>query len=199
MILYGAGGHAKVVISSLVANHITISGIVDDNPDKKEMLGFPIFNQYDPYFFPDEQIIITIGNNHLRRLVSKQIMHDFGTVIYRQTIIDPGVNIEMGTVILHGAIIQAGTSVGRHVIINTAVSIDHDCVISDFVHVAPGCVLTGNVHIGENTLVGAGSIITPNINIGKNCQIAAGSVVTKDIPDHAIVRGNPARIVKYIV
>ncbi len=52
--------------------------------------------------------------------------------------------------------------------------------------------------IGENVFIGAKCIITPNVNrIGDNVMIGTGAVVTKDVPDNAIVAGNPAKILKY--
>ena len=51
--------------------------------------------------------------------------------------------------------------------------------------------------IGNNVYIGAGTIIISPITIGNNVTIGAGSVITKDIPDNAIVTGNPAKIIKY--
>ena len=51
--------------------------------------------------------------------------------------------------------------------------------------------------IGNNVIVGANCVIIGNIKIGNNVIIGAGSVVIKDVPDNAIVVGNPARIIKY--
>ena len=50
------------------------------------------------------------------------------------------------------------------------------------------------VHIGEDSWIGNGAIVMANV--GKKCIVAAGSVVTQDVPDFAIVAGNPARIIK---
>lgn len=52
--------------------------------------------------------------------------------------------------------------------------------------------------IGDNVNVGANVCIIGDIIIGNNVIVGAGSVVVKDIPDNAIVAGNPARIIKYI-
>ena len=52
-------------------------------------------------------------------------------------------------------------------------------------------------HIGDNVWIGTRAIILPQVKkIGKGAIIAAGAVVTKDVPDYAIVGGNPARIIK---
>ncbi len=54
-----------------------------------------------------------------------------------------------------------------------------------------------DVYIGDYTWVGHNVIILPGVRIGKHVIIGAGSVVTKDVPDYAIVAGNPARVIKF--
>lgn len=52
------------------------------------------------------------------------------------------------------------------------------------------------VVLGEDAWIGARVIILPGIHIGNRAIVGAGSVVTKDVPDNAIVAGNPARIIR---
>lgn len=54
------------------------------------------------------------------------------------------------------------------------------------------------VAIRENAWVGAGATILPGVTVGKNAIVAAGSIVTKDVPDYAVVAGNPAKVVKML-
>lgn len=51
------------------------------------------------------------------------------------------------------------------------------------------------IEIYDNVFIGGNSIIVGNVSIGPNAIIGAGSVVTKDVPEGAIVAGNPAKIV----
>lgn len=192
MLLFGAGGHAKVIISVLNDSGIIVAGVFDDDLTKSSNFKHCFKGTYKPDYLPNEPLIISIGNNQIRSQVAAEVKHTFGEIIHTSAIVDKSCTIEEGTVIMHRCVIQPDTKIGKHVIINTMSSIDHDCVISNFVHIAPGVVLCGNVHIGEKTLVGVGSIIVPNIRIGKNCLITAGSVITQDIPDNSITKGNPA-------
>lgn len=51
--------------------------------------------------------------------------------------------------------------------------------------------------IGDDVWIGCSVIILPGVHIGKGAVLAAGTVVTKDVPEFAVVGGNPAKILKY--
>lgn len=53
------------------------------------------------------------------------------------------------------------------------------------------------VVIGNDVWIGTRAIILPGVKIGNGAIVGAGAIVTKDIPDYAIVGGNPARIIRY--
>lgn len=52
--------------------------------------------------------------------------------------------------------------------------------------------------VSKGASIGSGATILANITIGKNALVGAGSVVTKDVPDNAVVAGNPARVKRFI-
>lgn len=54
-----------------------------------------------------------------------------------------------------------------------------------------------SIHIKEGAWIGSGSIILGGVTIGMHSVVAAGSIVNKDVPDYAVVGGNPAKIIKY--
>ena len=54
------------------------------------------------------------------------------------------------------------------------------------------------VHIKKNVWMGVNVTILPGVTIGENAVVGAGAVVTKDVPDNAVVVGNPARVIKYL-
>lgn len=194
MLIFGASGHAKVIYDCIVSQGELVKGVFDDDLNKIVFLGVEIIGKYDFNHLPEEALIISIGNNKIRELLSHQIKHKFGKIQHISSIISPSAIINEGSVIFHGAIIQSSTQIGKHCIVNTNASIDHDCTLGDFVHVAPNATICGGVSIGSGTLIGAGSVIIPILNIGKNVIIGAGSVVINDVPDNVKVFGNPAKI-----
>ena len=194
MYLYGASGHAKVIIDILEASGVQVEGLIDDNPNIDQLQGYPVRHT----FTGESPFIISIGNNKIRKQVAERLQTSYGKAIHSSAILSPTAKIGDGTVVMQGAIIQADAKIGKHCIINTGASVDHECVIGDYVHVSPHATLCGNVHVGEGSWIGAGTTVIPNLSIGKWCVIGAGSVITENIPDHVLAFGNPCRIIRYL-
>ena len=55
-----------------------------------------------------------------------------------------------------------------------------------------------NTVVRNGASIGSGSTILSNVKVGQNAIVGAGSMVTKDVPDNAIVAGNPAKILRFI-
>ncbi len=198
MLLYGASGHAKVICSALESLSEKIDGIFDDNPSLVSLNENKVLGYYQPTYLSDELLIISIGNNHIRKIIANKVSHLFGKCIASTAICDRNLEIGEGSVVLHNAVIQRDTILGKHTIVNTSASIDHDCIIDNYVHISPNVTLCGSVKIGEGSHIGAGATIIQNIKIGKWCVIGAGSVIIEDIPDYSVVVGVPGRIIKNI-
>jgi len=194
MILYGASSHGKVVFS-VVKGKANL--FFDDNKELLSFCGLDV-KAYDHKTLPDHDLVITIGNNKIRKLLSQTIEHNYSSIVSEYSILDSNVKVGVGSQLLHRCIIQTDTVIGDHTIINTNSNIDHDCELGDFVHIAPGCTLCGNVKVGEGTFIGAGSTVIPGVEIGKWSIIGAGSVVVNNIPVNVLAYGNPAKVIRNI-
>ncbi|WP_194778158.1 acetyltransferase [Pararhodonellum marinum] len=184
MYIYGASGHARVMIDLIEDNEI-IHGIFDDNPDISTILDYPVLGPFCYDRILDAPLFIAIGDNVVRYRIANRLSKEtwYGKVVHRSAIISKRAVIDKGTVVMEGVIIKVNCEIGKQAIINTGASIDHDCIIGDFVHIAPQTTLCGGITIGEGSLIGANSIILPGVTIGSWCKIAAGSTVHKDVPD----------------
>lgn len=198
MLLYGASGHCKVVCSTLENLGIVINAIFDDNKSILNINNYEVTGTYNSNLYSKDNLIITIGDNKIRKDISKIIKHNFGICVSPFSFCDEVVELGGGSIILQGAIVQRDSKIGEHVIINTSSSVDHDCIISDFAHLSPGARLAGGVYVGEGTHIGINACVIPNVKIGKWCVIGAGTVIIKDIPDFSVVVGNPGRVIKSI-
>jgi sugar O-acyltransferase (sialic acid O-acetyltransferase NeuD family) len=197
IVLYGASGHCKVIIDILQSNNLEISHIIDDNPLAKRILDFEIVNADEFYFSKEQNMILSIGNNTIRKDLASKLSVNFIKAIHSRAIISNYVVIGEGTVIMAGAILNPDVKIGNHCIINTGAVIEHDCQISDYVHVCPNVSIAGSVIVNEGTQVGIGATIIQGIKIGKWVTIGAGAVIINDVPDYAVVVGNPGRIIKF--
>ena len=109
--------------------------------------------------------------------------------------------------IRYGIEIQATTKIGKAlfiphfggIVIHKNAVIGNNCTILHGVTIGINSFksITEVAEIGDNVIIGAGAKIIGNIKIGDNVTIGANSVVTKDIPDNAVVAGNPGRIISY--
>lgn len=92
---------------------------------------------------------------------------------------------------------HGGVTLGDRVLVATHVSITsltHD-YSSDNMRYAP--IIARHVVIRNDAWLGSNSVVLPGVTIGTGAVVGAGAVVTKDVPDYAIVVGQPAKILKY--
>lgn len=191
IIIYGGGGHAKVVSECVLDQNYKIIGFMDDDPAAK-LFNFRHLGNYQADQFTVHSMVIAIGSNRTRKKISKIIHSSYSTIVHSSSLVSPSAQLGDGSVLLHRSIVQAESRLGKHVILNTAAQVDHDCVLEDFVHIGPGAVLCGAVTIGEGTLVGAGAVILPGVSIGDWSIIGAGAVVTRNVPERSQAMGVPA-------
>lgn len=190
--LFGASGHAKVIMDIVNAQGDKVGRLYDDTPHCADIHGISVYRPIDTAV--NGPLIISIGSNQVRKSISERYQLEYATAIHPQSIVSSSVSIGSGTVIMQNAIIQSDAIIGKHCIINSGASIDHECHIEDFVHISPHATLCGNVFIGEGSWIGAGAILIPGVRIGKWCTIGAGSVVVRDIPDGMTAFGNPCKV-----
>ena len=198
MYLYGASGHCKVIIDIITtAKEFEIEGIVDDNPIVDAIFDIPVFNTAVFETFADKPFIIAVGNNSMRKRIVEDINAIYETAIHPQAVISLHTDIDTGTAVMAGAIVNADAVIGKHCIINTAAVIEHDCTLGDYVHISPNAALGGAVQIAEGAHIGIGATVLQGLKIGKWATVGAGTVIIEDVPDYAVVVGNPGKIIKY--
>lgn len=194
--LYGAGGHCFAIVELVRSIYPDIDiTIVDDSPTDSKILSIEVSKAVFP--MEASNVCVVIGDNRIREKIVEKIEANFPTFVHSSVQKYPSVKIGKGTTVLPLSQLDADVTIGAFCIINNGAVISHNARIGDYVHIAVNATVSGNVSIGNGTLIGAGSIILPTISIGKNVIVGAGSVVTKDIPDNAVVAGNPSRIIRY--
>lgn len=196
MYLYGASGHGKVIVEIAEEWNAPIEGFIDASDTISEVLGYKVIAK--SAYTIEGEVIISIGNNQIRKKIAEQHRHlKYVSIVSKRANISKRAVIGEGTVVMMGATINSSVKVGNHCIVNTNASVDHDCILQDYVHISPNVALAGNVEVGEGTHVGIGAAVIQGIKIGKWCTIGAGAVIIHDVPDYAVVVGNPGKVIKF--
>jgi UDP-perosamine 4-acetyltransferase len=204
VIVVGGGGHAKVLLSTLLLCRTSILGFVDVNPTPPPLLGIKYLGNDSavlPYAPSEVRLVNGVGSANstaARKNIYERFTQDrycFASVIHPSAIIALEVQIEDGVQIMAGAIVQSGSRLGSNVVVNTGAIVDHDCVVGAHAHIAPGAVLSGGVRVESGAHIGTGATIIQGVNIGAASVVGAGAVVIRDVPPGVTTVGVPAKIV----
>jgi UDP-2-acetamido-3-amino-2,3-dideoxy-glucuronate N-acetyltransferase len=136
-----------------------------------------------------------------------------GTKIWHFSHVMSGARIGQACNIGQNVVISSGVTIGSNVKIQNNVSVYTGVVLEDDVFCGPSMVFTNVInprshvsrkHEYQQTLVGRGASLGANCtvvcghNVGRYAFVGAGAVITRDVPAHALVVGNPGRIVGWV-
>jgi acetyltransferase EpsM len=201
LVIWGAGGHGKVVLDiALSTGYFDRVIFIDDQPRDSA----PGSCECEAVGEPDElrrfagaSVAIAMGDNQSRaRCFARALRAGLAptTLIHSHAVISPSARISAGTVIMPGAIVNADAVIGENCIVNSAVVVEHDCRIGDHVHLSPRVALGGGVTVGSLAHVGIGAVVLPGAVVGEESVVGAGAVVLKGAPARSTVVGVPAKV-----
>ncbi|HYJ79917.1 MAG TPA: acetyltransferase [Longimicrobiaceae bacterium] len=197
MLVVGAGGHGKSIVSVLLACGTPVAGVLDDGPERQggQVQGVPVLGPVEDLDrYPGRQAVIGLGDNAQRRAVAERFPAvEWVRVIHPGVYLNPTASVGPGTVVFPGAIIGADAAIGAHVIVSGHTTIGHDTTLHDYVQVAPGVQVAGGVLVEEGAMLGIGSIVCPSLRIGAWATLGAGAVAVRDLPAGCVAFGMPAR------
>jgi sugar O-acyltransferase (sialic acid O-acetyltransferase NeuD family) len=205
LVLWGAGGHGKVVFDVARAMGVfkTIS-FIDDACEEQarefcacQVLAASRYLQLSSGK-GGAQYLVSIGKNKMRAACFQQALDNGlapATLVHPSAVISESARLGDGTVVMPRVVINAGAQIGRDCIVNTAAVVEHDCRIGDHVHLSPGVLLGGGVTVHSLAHVGIGAIALPGTEIGEGAVVGAGAVVLHSVPAGVTVAGVPARVI----
>jgi UDP-2-acetamido-3-amino-2,3-dideoxy-glucuronate N-acetyltransferase len=135
-----------------------------------------------------------------------------GTRIWHQAQVRENAHIGKNCIIGKSVYIDFDVNIGDRVKIQNFVSVYHGVTIEDDVFIGPSMTFTNDLYprsfnsdykvhptrVGKGASLGANATIICGVTIGRYAMIGAGSVVTADVPDNALVYGNPANLVGFV-
>lgn len=210
IVMLGAGGHAKVLLSLLRAIGAEVKGVCDPGlvaQGASVWRGVPVLGGDEALEQLDAAEVALV--NGLGQVVGSSRRRDmflmlvergyhFPALIHPTAWVDESVVLGEGVQVMAGVVIQPDSMIGVGTIINTGARIDHDCIIDSHVHVAPAAVLCGGVKVARGVFVGAGSTTIQGITLGEGCIVGAGATLVRDLPAGHMVLGSPVRIYQSI-
>ncbi|MFT6783804.1 MAG: sugar O-acyltransferase (sialic acid O-acetyltransferase NeuD family) [Saprospiraceae bacterium] len=199
----GFGREVRMLIQQInkVENIWNFIGYFDD--DGKDPIdgfdhlgGINDINQYDK----ELSLVIAIGDSFLREKIIQKISN---SKIFYPTLIHPSVQMDeehckigYGSIICGNSIVTTNVVIGNYFILNLTCTIGHDVTIGDFCSVMPGVNISGDVNMGNKCFVGTGATIINEKNIGDGVTVGGGAVIIRDVPNYAIVVGNPGKVIR---
>ena len=149
---------------------------------------------------------------HATAEVSDKATLKAGTKVWNWTKIRENAKLGEDCIIGQCCYIDLEVTIGDRCKVQNGVSLYHGLSVGDDVFIGPNATFTNDLvpraHnadwkitptvVKNGASIGANATIVCGVTLGKNCMVAAGAIVTKDVPDHALVMGAPARIVDYV-
>lgn len=152
--------------------------------------------------------------------VSPEAIIGEGTTIWHQAQVRERARVGRDCILGKGVYVDVDVTVGDRCKLQNGVFVYHPASIADGVFLGPGVIITNDkvpravnpdmsrkrdedwqavpVVIQKGASIGAGSVLLPGVQIGRWAMVGANSVVTRDVPDHGLVLGNPARLAGYL-
>lgn len=199
LIIVGAGGFGREVLTYAQDIGLAVAGFLDDNPQaltpfQLDALHLGSLNAYD--FTSQDRVVIALGDPSGRRKLAHSVREkggQFFTLIHPTAYVARSATLQDGCILCPFAVVGAHAIVGENTAINTYASVGHDATVGKHSVFSPYSVINGNVSLGEAVFLGTHASVTPGKTVGLNSKISAGAVVTRNIEAGSLVTGNPAK------
>ena len=208
-LVWGAGGHGRVVADALLARGHEVVGFVDADPEKigDQSLGISVVLEEialldrigagQPLPRDAHALALGIGDNAARKSALDAVPTSLlPAIVHPGAVVSPFAILGPGSIVLASAVVNAGARIGAGVIVNTGAIVEHDCTLAAAAHISPGAVVAGGARIGRRTWIGAGATVLPGIHVEDDAVVGAGATVIRRVPRRKTVIGVPARAIE---
>jgi sugar O-acyltransferase (sialic acid O-acetyltransferase NeuD family) len=202
MVIIGTGGHACCMLEVARLAGFKVIGFIDRTHSGGETIqGLPLLGGDDMLlnesFLSEHQFGIGVGNPIARRRYGELLLQQSAIcppIINPSSYVSPHANLGAGVLLMGMNAVNHGAQINDFVALDWQVTIGHGACLGRALFAGPGSRVAGDVVCGVESYLGLGCQVIEKVNIGKNTMIGAGSTVTRDIPDHVVAVGSPAKV-----
>ncbi|MGC3999857.1 MAG: acetyltransferase [Anaeromyxobacter sp.] len=202
LLVYGSGGHGKVVADVAELAGFEVVGFLDDAEARQgtQIWDLPVLSLdaalREQSRWPGVSVALGVGDNAARERCASRAAEaglPIVTLVHPRANVARRVKLGEGVVVMSGASINPDARLGAGCIVNTGAVVEHDCWLGDFVHLSPNAALGGAVVIGDRAHLGLGAVVLPGLRVGANSRVGAGAAVIRNVSEGATAVGVPAQ------
>ena len=204
-LVYGAGGHATIILDLLGRTGYEIVGcLADDGPSDREIvpgvrqLGGELLERL--FAQGVRTAFVGIGgiesNEPRRRIFDRLLSIGFHLPPLVSSTAHIGIGARLGpaTVVCPGAIVGPCVAIGANCIINAGAVVSHHSTVGDHCHITPGALIAGECHVGSGSTIGMGATLLNRAIVGANCLIDNNANIAGKVLDGTEVTAKGIRL-----
>ncbi|MEW8049637.1 MAG: NeuD/PglB/VioB family sugar acetyltransferase [Candidatus Thiodiazotropha endolucinida] len=204
LVIIGSGGHACCVGDVAQLAGYAAIGFIDRTRRKGESINrLPILGGdellLDDTFVGGHCFAIGIGNPVARRRYGELLLNrkaDCPAIVNPSSFVSATATLGNGVLLMGMNAVNHGARLDDFVALDWQVTIGHGAHLGRAVFAGPGSRVAGDVICGEEAYLGLGCQVIEGVRIGRGSLIGAGSTVTRDIPEHMVAVGSPAKAIR---
>ncbi|MEM7036735.1 MAG: DapH/DapD/GlmU-related protein [Bacteroidota bacterium] len=204
IVIVGTGAEARLAADIFIACDQVVLGFLktdaeDSVRDLNDISVFAVLGEEDSLMvLQDERIqyLVAVADiaerKRIYELTASLTKRPSANATHTLAWVSPNANVGFGNLFNAQVAINANAKIGDMNHFHSCASVEPDAEIGNYCTIGAGARIGSKAKVGDNAFIGTGAVIYPGVTLGKGCMVGAGSVVIKEVPEGAVVNGNPA-------